>query len=370
MAREAVGEGVEGKSYWGMAARECDSCRVSRALLFCRADSAFLCGGCDAKVHGANRLASRHERVWMCEVCEEAPAAVTCKADAAALCVSCDADIHSANPLARRHERLPVSPFYDSPGAPPPKPGAPAPDVLLLDPCDDDEGGDDGSEEAEAASWLLPNPNPGAATHHQHSHPKVPMEAPELKDGDYFLSDVDPYLDLEYACSMDSRVQQADRVVPVQPKAAASAVHPPPFFASDGFIDFDFGRSKPSSGTYSMAPSLSHSLSSSEVGVVPDVSAMADVSNPYAGVGGPPAPAPAALGMDRKARVMRYREKRKNRRFEKTIRYASRKAYAETRPRVKGRFAKRPDTVAKVDRFYSAAAALLADPGYGLVPSF
>lgn len=37
----------------------------------------------------------------------------------------------------------------------------------------------------------------------------------------------------------------------------------------------------------------------------------------------------------------RYREKRKSRKFEKTVRYASRKAYAEVRPRVKGRFAKK-----------------------------
>ena len=52
---------------------------------------------------------------------------------------------------------------------------------------------------------------------------------------------------------------------------------------------------------------------------------------------------PAAAAESREARLMRYREKRKNRRFEKTIRYASRKAYAETRPRIKGRFAKRAD---------------------------
>lgn len=37
----------------------------------------------------------------------------------------------------------------------------------------------------------------------------------------------------------------------------------------------------------------------------------------------------------REARVMRYREKKKTRKFEKTIRYASRKAYAESRPRIK-----------------------------------
>jgi len=33
--------------------------------------------------------------------------------------------------------------------------------------------------------------------------------------------------------------------------------------------------------------------------------------------------------------VRRYREKRKRRTFEKTIRYESRKAYAEVRPRIK-----------------------------------
>ncbi|KAF3795191.1 Zinc finger protein CONSTANS-LIKE 3 [Nymphaea thermarum] len=43
---------------------------------------------------------------------------------------------------------------------------------------------------------------------------------------------------------------------------------------------------------------------------------------------------------EREARVSRYREKRKKRQFEKKIRYASRKAYAEKRPRVKGRFVK------------------------------
>jgi hypothetical protein len=47
--------------------------------------------------------------------------------------------------------------------------------------------------------------------------------------------------------------------------------------------------------------------------------------------------------VDREAKVMRYKEKRKRRRYEKQIRYASRKAYAEMRPRVKGRFAKVPD---------------------------
>ncbi|KAG0482179.1 hypothetical protein HPP92_010263 [Vanilla planifolia] len=51
--------------------------------------------------------------------------------------------------------------------------------------------------------------------------------------------------------------------------------------------------------------------------------------------------------MDREARGDEVQEKRKNRRFEKTIRYASRKAYAEIRPRIKGRFAKRTEMEAE-----------------------
>ncbi|CAM0871266.1 unnamed protein product [Alopecurus aequalis] len=48
----------------------------------------------------------------------------------------------------------------------------------------------------------------------------------------------------------------------------------------------------------------------------------------------------AATTHERKAKVMRYREKRKRRQYEKQIRYESRQAYTQLRPRVKGRFAK------------------------------
>jgi hypothetical protein len=49
---------------------------------------------------------------------------------------------------------------------------------------------------------------------------------------------------------------------------------------------------------------------------------------------------------EREAKVRRYREKRRRRCYEKQIRYASRKAYAEKRPRVNGRFAKVQPTLA------------------------
>lgn len=108
------------------------------------------------------------------------------------------------------------------------------------------------------------------------------------------------------------------------------------------------------------------------MGVVPDGNAMVDVTNPFgrsmnAGSESANQTAPISSGKDREARVLRYREKRKNRKFEKTIRYASRKAYAETRPRIKGRFAKRSEI--EVD-YGAAGAVLMAESGYGVVPSF
>jgi hypothetical protein len=75
------------------------------------------------------------------------------------------------------------------------------------------------------------------------------------------------------------------------------------------------------------------------------------------------------MGEGREARLMRYREKRKNRRFEKTIRYASRKAYAETRPRIKGRFAKRTDNDAD-EAAVPTASSYVLDFGYSVVPTF
>lgn len=113
-----------------------------------------------------------------------------------------------------------------------------------------------------------------------------------------------------------------------------------------------------------------------DVGIVPE-SSQTDISishpRPPKGTidlfSGPPIQMPSQLSpMDREARVLRYREKKKTRKFEKTIRYASRKAYAETRPRIKGRFAKRTDIEIEVDQMFSAT--LMTENAYGIVPSF
>nr|WED40970.1 CONSTANS-like 9A [Mangifera indica] len=54
----------------------------------------------------------------------------------------------------------------------------------------------------------------------------------------------------------------------------------------------------------------------------------------------PPCPETSFTSASRSEAVMRYKEKKKTRKFDKTVRYASRKARADVRKRVKGRFVK------------------------------
>ncbi|XP_027072381.1 zinc finger protein CONSTANS-LIKE 5-like [Coffea arabica] len=390
---------------WGLVAKPCDCCSSAAALLFCRTDSLFMCMTCDSKMHATNKIGSRHERVWMCEVCEQAPASVTCKADAAALCVTCDHDIHSANPLARRHERSPVVPFYDTAESvvkstaatllvplPPPavnnssNTGA---NNMVNDTCH----GHDAKmttcfahESYMSDPWISSNP----------MNSKLPTDAPEIKSVEFLFSDSDNYLDFDYRISSGARIQQhytssgTDGVVPVQTTkppflpAQLPGHHQP----SEKHFEIDFTKSHISSYTPSYTShSLSQSVSSSslDVGVVPDGSSVSEISYPFGrNLSGSTADLSGSSsggnnqgsqlpGMDREARVLRYREKRKNRKFEKTIRYASRKAYAETRPRIKGRFAKRAEAIeSEIDQMFTCpgSAAFFPESRYGVVPSF
>lgn len=68
---------------------------------------------------------------------------------------------------------------------------------------------------------------------------------------------------------------------------------------------------------------------------------------------GPPIIPYQITPMNREAKVLRYKEKKKARKYAKKVRYTSRKAYAESRPRVKGRFAKKLDIKLEVDQMFS-----------------
>ncbi|CAI9098584.1 OLC1v1035258C1 [Oldenlandia corymbosa var. corymbosa] len=380
---------------WGLvAAKPCDYCHTSSAILFCKTDSAFLCMNCDAKMHAATKIGSRHERVWMCEVCEQAPAVVTCKADAAALCVSCDRDIHSANPLARRHERIPVVPFYETAESVVKSTAAsfllPPPNNNIITPTSDDMDHlvnvSQTTTTCVAHDFYPSHDAAGAVSAWTNQKAQTHSDAQDIKSMEFLFSESDNYLDFDCPSFQNNYSAATDGVVPVQ----TTTIKPqflPCNNPTEKHFEIDFTKSNISSYNHHSyhAASISHSVSSSslDVGVVPDGSSMSEISYPFGqslsssvdlGGGASSGSSNQGVGLDREARVLRYREKRKNRKFEKTIRYASRKAYAETRPRIKGRFAKRTETIDSddIDRMLctSPATTFFPESRYGVVPSF
>nr|AEP02824.1 heading day 1 [Oryza rufipogon] len=376
-------------------ARPCDGCRAAPSVVYCRADAAYLCASCDARVHAANRVASRHERVRVCEACERAPAALACRADAAALCVACDVQVHSANPLARRHQRVPVAPL----------PAITIPATSVLAEAVVATATVLGDKDEEVDSWLLlskDSDNNNNNNNNNDNDNNDSNNSNSSNNGMYF-GEVDEYFDLVgYNSYYDNRIENnqdqqygmheqqeqqqqqqemqkefaekegSECVVPSQITMLSEQQH-----SGYGVVGADQAASM-TAGVSAYTDSISNSISfsSMEAGIVPD-STVIDMPNsriltPAGAINlfsGPSLQMSLHFSsMDREARVLRYREKKKARKFEKTIRYETRKAYAEARPRIKGRFAKRSDVQIEVDQMFSTAA--LSDGSYGTVPWF
>ncbi|KAG6471513.1 zinc finger protein CONSTANS-LIKE 2-like [Zingiber officinale] len=338
----------------GMPWSTCDVCRSAPSLVYCRADAAFICGGCDARVHTANRLASRHERVWVCELCERAPAALACCADSAVLCTACDAEVHSANALSQRHYRVPISPL-----------------PFLAEEEKRHRYGDSESE-----SWLL-----------------IDRRNNLFNDQDRVAEYRDP-VGYNNDCN---EIQNQEQQNKVSNCAAAGLGHRNSLSHSVSFTSMDVSlvpdkistshRSvKGSMELFSCPPPLpvaSQFPMDREgkvlkyVSLVPDTT-MTEISNSHHSAKGsmelfscpPPLPEASQFPIDREAKLLKYREKRKSRKFEKTIRYASRKAYAETRQRNKGRFMRRSDAETAMEDQLLMSTLASSESSYGLVPSF
>ncbi|XP_038725215.1 zinc finger protein CONSTANS-LIKE 2-like [Tripterygium wilfordii] len=348
----------------------CNNCSV-----YCRADGSYLCTGCDSRIHAVNQEPSGQERVLVCEACERAPAVFLCKADAALLCTSCDANVHSANPLSRRHHRVSIS------GSPYTQPGTIGTEFLSQE-----------AEEEEAASWLLLNPVKTSTTTTTNNDKQINNVNNGVLLGEEYL-DLFGYNSIGgnqfneqynqddqeeqkcYSIVLQKSSYGGDSVVPVQCGEAKDGLQQ---HQLNFQLGLEYEPSKPKVYSFNGSVSPSIPISSLEVGVVPESTisgnslSLSHTRPPTGAIGlfsAAPVQMPQQLTqMDREARVLRYREKKKTRKFEKTIRYASRKAYAETRARIKGRFAKRTDVESEVDQMFSTT--LMTETGYGIVPSF
>ncbi|KAL8161299.1 hypothetical protein V2J09_012788 [Rumex salicifolius] len=95
----------------------CEFCASLRPIVFCKADSAFLCLSCDAKVHSANALSNRHFRCLVCESCRDQPAYVRCLDHRMLMCRACDVTLHQNTSKLNQHQKRMVGSFTGSPSA-------------------------------------------------------------------------------------------------------------------------------------------------------------------------------------------------------------------------------------------------------------
>ncbi|KAL5225226.1 hypothetical protein ABZP36_011865 [Zizania latifolia] len=183
-----------------------------------------------------------------------------------------------------------------------------------------------GHDDHESVAWLFNDPAPPGGTDHQLHRP--PSSAMAVGNGATATAqpqrhsfDAYEQYQPEHGLTFDVPLSRGEATAVLEASLGLGAGGGNPTTTSSGATIMSFGGS-----TFTDA-----------VSSVPKETAAA-VANGVAG-----GPNGGDTAMDREARVMRYKEKRKRRRYEKQIRYASRKAYAEMRPRVKGRFAKVPD---------------------------
>ncbi|KNA20601.1 hypothetical protein SOVF_050830 [Spinacia oleracea] len=96
--------------------RLCDFCTDSVALIYCRADSAKLCLSCDREVHSTNQLFTKHTRFQLCDACDSSPASIFCHTENSVLCQNCDYECHSRlSGSSLNHDRRPLEGFTGCP---------------------------------------------------------------------------------------------------------------------------------------------------------------------------------------------------------------------------------------------------------------
>ncbi|KAK4750474.1 hypothetical protein SAY87_003956 [Trapa incisa] len=288
------------------SSRACDLCKAGACTFYCHDHLAYLCILCDQQVHSTGP--QQHKRVWVCNSCEKAPADLICEADAAFLCKSCDDEIHSANMLAQRHVRVPVRSVP----------------CVSSDPEQEDQLFDFGTaiyghEACEETnddvthSWLLLDP--------EFPDENISPEYPPQENSNHWDNAI---------CGLEETREQRDELV------------------KDAYIN-DMLNQQTILDLVTSIPQkpVPMATTTSNTCAMPLMKASQIFS------AGPPIIPYHITTMNREAKVLRYKEKKKARKYAKKVRYASRKAYAESRPRVKGRFASKFEIELEVNQMFS-----------------
>ncbi|KAK3151619.1 hypothetical protein QOZ80_3AG0248220 [Eleusine coracana subsp. coracana] len=366
------------------AAASCDYCGgPAAAAVYCRADAARLCLPCDRHVHGANGVCSRHARAPLCADCRAAGAvfrrASSSSAGGVFLCSDCDFGRHRGDqpPAAPLHDRCAVQPYT---GCPPAGELAALLGVPLFHkPVGADGGGGDGWwniwEEPQVLSLedlIVPTtPCHGFQPLLQPSSPKnrsissdenmsheILRQLGELAEADGGVQAPAPPVHDETERTGEQLPSWAP---PPQYNFGTENTHdavtmPTPVFENGNWNSSDYqdlsGACKVEL-SYDQTPlnsaeaCLSSFVHMSEIcPSMSNGSSMEDNQQANSGTGVPVQAVPKMGSFDvvpcpdRGSVISRYKEKRKTRRFDKQVRYESRKVRADGRLRIKGRFAK------------------------------
>ncbi|KAL1559959.1 Zinc finger protein CONSTANS-like [Salvia divinorum] len=361
--------------------RLCDFCGEQRSIIHCRSDAACLCLSCDRNIHSANALSKRHLRTLLCERCHSQPAITRCIQESTSLCQDCNWSGHaSAPPSDVEHKRQMINLYSGCPSAADfsriwsffsvdKSISNPEPDPMNLE-----EGGESPSRcelsHAEDTGMEIIAPEAqqfdGKALNPKACSPKRdPGPTQDTPCQNFYISDTELSLDDYEALFDESRdeTQQfldnggADsffgmhdmydnecNVKGVTKKASSSKVETLKQNCSNQLSAESITSCKSDSNDCVPRPAQStHSISFSgrttecNTRDLPESGGFSSVmmeEHQY------DIQFSSAVRDDA---VLRYKEKRKFRKFDKKIRYASRKERADVRKRVKGRFVKAGD---------------------------
>nr|ABD78315.1 SLL2 protein [Primula vulgaris] len=349
----------------------CDFCSEQRSMVYCRSDSACLCLSCDRNVHSANALSKRHSRTLLCEKCNSQPAFVRCVEEKTSFCQNCDWLGHNVSEEASTHKKQAVNCYS----------GCPSSAELsmiwsfVLNGEDDSncEKGmssmnisetqdectvfDDVKKVDKSKTQMYSKAQMGNSTLSKMYCPGT--KAPDICENDDFYKDFD--ID-----EIDLTIENYEELFGVafnDPQQLFGANGIGSMFRSKDMSTSDVNRQASSGQQRNTAqPTCSNGASadsSMSAKTEPIVCYSRQLNLSFSGVTGessagdfheigmgepPPWCSPCSFpSTSRSSAVLRYKEKKKIRKFDKKVRYASRKARADVRRRVKGRFVKAGD---------------------------
>nr|QVG73934.1 COL7 [Tamarix hispida] len=375
----------------------CDYCGGQRSMVYCRSDSAFLCLSCDRNVHSANALSKRHSRTLVCERCNMQPAFVRCVEERASLCQNCDWVGHGASTSNSSHNRQPIECYSGCPSAAElskiwsfmfeddsacekefdlltidensglgPMEKESELDVSTAGDGTDVNTADNSSVRMESVpqSSDLAAARSGNPDFTEPSYPQTKVLG-TLEDADLNMDEVDinfENYDELFGMTLTNSEQLfenggIDSLFGGEDLSADSNCH--------GVLGTEGSSAGLSNATQPACSNAASADSSMSIKTEPALFASRQASGlSFSGVAGdrscgdyqdcgassmlllgeppwcPQCPESYSQSANRTNAVMRYKEKKKARKFDKKVRYASRKARADVRKRVKGRFVK------------------------------